>query len=250
MSFASESFLFFFLPLFLALYYLTPARFRNATLLLESYVFYGWWRLDFLLILIGTTVWTYAVGKLMVWTRSPRRQSAILVIGVAGCLVVLGVFKYLNFFIDSMAALVGTTAEDLGIHWRILFPIGISFYVFHSISYLVDIKRGHAPPARNIVDFAAFLALFPQLMAGPLLRYKDLAHQFVERRVTAEMFTEGWLRFMLGLGKKVIIADNLAILVDHIYLTEHTTLAESWLGVNRPGTLTPYRRPILTPSYR
>lgn len=230
MSFASESFLFLFLPLFLGLYYLTPKRFRNLTMLLESYLFYGWWRLDFLLILIGTTIWTYYAGKLMMRARDARAQRALLTIGVIGCLAVLAIFKYLNFFLDSMAMLVGSTPEDLGIHWRILFPIGVSFYVFHSVSYLVDVHRGHAAPARNLVDFAGFLAMFPQLMAGPLLRYKDLAHQFVERKTTLDMFTEGWIRFVLGLGKKVIIADNLAILTDHLYLVPEPTLFESWLA--------------------
>lgn len=228
MSFNSPAFLFLFLPLFLGLYFLTPARFRNLTLLAESYLFYGWWRLDFLALLIGTTVWTYAVGWIMQNDRS--RQLLWCAVGVIGCLFVLGVFKYLNFFVDSFASLLGTTPDELGVHWRILFPIGISFYVFHSISYLVDVKRGHAPPARNIIDFAAFLALFPQLMAGPILRYKDLAHQFVERRVSWEMFSDGWMRFLLGLGKKVLIADNLARMTDLMFAQQDPTTLEAWIG--------------------
>lgn len=228
MAFNSAAFLFLFLPLFLGLYYVTPSRYRNLTLLVESYLFYGWWRIDFLVILIGTTMWTYAAGWMM--QRDENRAKLWCAIGVVGCLVVLGIFKYLNFFVDSFASLVGTTPDQLGVHWRILFPVGISFYVFHSISYLVDVKRGHAAPSRNIIDFAAFLALFPQLMAGPILRYKDMAHQFVERRVSWEMFSDGWMRFLLGLGKKVLIADNLAKVTDVMFALEDPSALEAWLG--------------------
>lgn len=228
MAFNSAAFLFLFLPLFLGVYYLTPSRYRNLTLLVESYVFYGWWRPDFLLILVGTTVWTYCAGVVM--QRDEKRSGLWCAIGVLGCIAVLGIFKYLNFFIDSFASLVGTTPNELGVHWRILFPVGISFYVFHSISYLVDVKRGHAAPARNIIDFAAFLALFPQLMAGPILRYKDLAQQFVVRTVSWEKFSDGWMRFLLGLGKKVLIADNLARVTDMLFALDHPSALEAWLG--------------------
>jgi len=230
MSFTSESFLFLFLPLFLALYYLTPRRFRNLTLLVESYVFYGWWRLDFLLILIGTTLWSYWAGALMMKAREEKWRDRICAIGVTGCVSVLFIFKYFGFFVDSLATLIGETPESLGIHWKLLFPIGISFYVFHAISFLVDVKRGQAEPPRNIIDYASFLALFPQIMAGPILRYKDLAPQMVERRPNWDMFTEGWRRFVLGLAKKVIVADNLAKLTDHLFSLPDPTFAESWLG--------------------
>jgi alginate O-acetyltransferase complex protein AlgI len=229
-AFNTEAFIFFFLPAFLALYYITPARYRNLTLLGESYLFYGWWRLDFLALLVATTGWTFLAERLMSRAATERAKALWCAIGVVGCLAVLGVFKYLNFFIDSFAALFGTTPDGLGIHWRILFPIGISFYIFHSISYLIDVRRGHAEPSRNLVDFAAFLALFPQLMAGPILRYKDLAHQFVERHTTWEMFTDGWMRFVLGLGMKVILADNLARMTDQMFGIEHPSLIEAWLG--------------------
>ncbi|RYI04546.1 MAG: membrane-bound O-acyltransferase family protein, partial [Acetobacteraceae bacterium] len=186
MVFSSEIFLFLFLPLFLALYYLTPFRFRSALILAGSYLFYGWWRFDFLALLFLTTLWTYGIGHLIGANLGSRRARFWCGVGVAGCLSVLGVFKYLNFFIDSVASLFGTTAAGLDIHWRLILPIGVSFYVFHCISYLVDILREDAKPTRNFFDFAAFISLFPQLVAGPILRFKDLAHQFEHRTHTPQ----------------------------------------------------------------
>ena len=230
MVFSSETFLFLFLPIFLVAYYLTPNRYRNITLLIESYLFYGWWRFDFLMLLVANTLWAYVFSLLVGKFRGTPRARLLVSIGVAGHLAVLGTFKYLNFFIDSFAALWGTTPDALGIHWQLLLPIGISFYVFHSISYLVDVYRGDAQPSRNIVDFAAFLALFPQLVAGPILRYKDLAPQFAHREHSWDLFNAGWQRFLIGLSMKVLIADSVAPLADAMFSVPGPTLAESWLG--------------------
>lgn len=230
MVFSSETFLFLFLPIFLAAYYLTPNKYRNITLLIESYLFYGWWRFDFLLLLVGNTLWAYVFSILVGRYQGTPRAKLLVGIGVAGHLAVLGVFKYLNFFIDSFARLWGTTPDALGIHWQLLLPIGISFYVFHSISYLVDVYRGDAKVSTNIIDFAAFLALFPQLVAGPILRYKDLAPQFAHREHSWELFNAGWQRFLIGLAMKVLIADSVAPLADAMFSAPNPTLAESWLG--------------------
>ena len=230
MVFSSETFLFLFLPLFLALYYLTPFRFRSALILAGSYLFYGWWRFDFLLLLFLTTVWAYGLGHMIYVNRGTQRATLYCTIGVTGCLMVLGVFKYLNFFIDSFAALLGTDAAGLDIHWRLILPIGVSFYVFHSISYLVDVYRGDAKPPRSFFDFAAFIALFPQLVAGPILRFKDLAHQFEHRTHTPELFADGMARFTIGLGKKVLIADSIAPLADLAFATPDPTAPVAWLG--------------------
>jgi alginate O-acetyltransferase complex protein AlgI len=143
---------------------------------------------------------------------------------------VLAIFKYLNFFIDSFAILLGTTPEGLGVHWHLLLPIGISFYVFQCVSYIVDVYRKDAEPARNVVDFCAFIALFPQLIAGPILRYKDLADQFVEREHSWARFNLGWQRFLIGLAMKVLIADSVAPLANEMFSLANPTLAESWLG--------------------
>lgn len=230
MVFSSETFLFLFLPLFLALYYLTPFRFRSALILAGSYLFYGWWRFDFLALLILTTIWTYAIGHLVAAHPGTRPARIWCGVGVAGCLAVLGVFKYLNFFIDSFAALFGTTAAGLDIHWRLILPIGVSFYVFHCISYLVDVYRKDARPPRSFFDFAAFIALFPQLVAGPILRFKDLAHQFEHRTHSPQLFADGMARFAVGLGKKVLIADSIAPLADLAFATPDPSAPLAWAG--------------------
>lgn len=230
MVFSSETFLFLFLPLFLGLYYLTPFRFRSALILAGSYLFYGWWRFDFLALLFLTTLWTYGFGRVIGNNLGTRKATIACAIGTAGCLAVLGVFKYLNFFIDSFAAVLGTDAEGLGIHWHLILPIGVSFYVFQSISYLIDVYRRDARPTHNFFDFAAFIALFPQLVAGPILRFKDLADQFEDRTHTPEKFADGMARFTIGLGKKVLIADSLAPLADLAFTTPDPTAPLAWIG--------------------
>ncbi len=167
MVFSSESFLFLFLPAFLAIYYLTPMAWRSAVILAGSYLFYGWWRFDYLALLFATTVWTYVIGLFLSRNLGTPRAKLWLTIGLVGCLGVLGVFKYLNFFIDSVAMLFGTTAEDMGMPWRLLLPIGVSFYVFHCISYLMDVYRRDADATLKFFDFAAFIALFRSSWPAP-----------------------------------------------------------------------------------
>lgn len=231
MVFASESFLYLFLPCFLALYFLAPYRWRNAVILLGSYVFYGWWRLDFLSLLILTTLFTFMIGKAIARSASQQMAKRFLILGLIGCLSVLGIFKYLNFFLESVTALFAMRPEEIGIHWRILLPIGISFYIFQSISYLVDVYRKDTPPARNLLDFAAFLALFPQLIAGPILRYKDLASQLSRRRHSFDNVSDGFSRFLIGLGKKVLIADSFAPLVDLGFGDDAPSMLIAWIAV-------------------
>jgi alginate O-acetyltransferase complex protein AlgI len=230
MVFSSEVFLFLFLPIFLIVYYLTPARWRSPVILVASYIFYGWWRLDFVALLFGITLWSYGFGLLVGRNLGTARGTQFLTIGIIGNLIVLGIFKYLNFFIDSFAALVGTDAAGLGIEWRILLPIGVSFFVFHSISYLVDVYRRDVPATVRFFDFAAFIALFPHLVAGPILRFKELAHQFEHRTHSAAQFADGLARFTIGLGKKVILADAVAPIADLAFATDNPTMALAWLG--------------------
>lgn len=231
MVFSSETFLFLFLPFFVGCYYLTPIKFRSWTLLLGSYAFYAWWRVDFLGLLVAVTIWTYVFGLfIQKHEENPRMAYIFCSIGVAGCLASLGIFKYFNFFTDSIAALFGTTADQLGIHWRLILPIGISFYVFQSVSYLIDIFRKDAEPTRNFVDFAAFIALFPQLIAGPILRFKDLADQIKVREHSWQMFNAGCTRFAIGLAKKVLLADAVAPVADAMFALQDPSLVESWIG--------------------
>jgi len=231
MVFSSESFLPLYLPLFLAGYYLTPARAKSYTILAGSYLFYAWWRVDFLGLLFLTTGFAYLVGQQVARHRTTPRGRIWLAVGVAGCLCVLGTFKYLNFFLDSIAALFGTDTAGLGIHWRLILPIGISFYVFQALSYLIDVYRGDARADARFIDFAAFIALFPQLIAGPILRYKDLEGQFRNRTHSAEMFADGMARFLIGLAKKVLLADAVAPLADLAFDNSgEVGMALAWAG--------------------
>lgn len=230
MVFSSESFLFLFLPVFLLAYYATPTRFKSYAILAGSYIFYAWWRVDFLGLLFLTTAFAYVIGQKISQHRGTARGRTYLIIGVVGCLGVLGVFKYLNFFVDSFAMLMGTDAAGLGVHWRLILPIGISFYVFQALSYLIDVHRGDATADAPFIDFAAFIALFPQLIAGPILRYKDLEDQFRERTHSLEMFGDGFARFIIGLGKKVILADAVAPLADLAFATDNPGMALAWAG--------------------
>jgi alginate O-acetyltransferase complex protein AlgI len=232
MVFSSNVFLFLFLPLFLAAYYLSPERWRAWVIVAGSALFYAWWRVDFLLLFAAVTLWNYAAG-LRIAAHGPRTAGAKrwLIAGVAADLAVLGCFKYANFGVDSLNALLaaaGTTPFE----WtRILLPIGISFYIFESISYVADVYRGDTRPARRFVDFACFVSLFPHLIAGPVFRYKDLASQFVARTHTVDKFAEGAVRFMQGFIKKVFIADSIAPLVAAGFALPDPSTGDAWVAV-------------------
>ncbi len=233
MVFSSNAFLFLFLPLFLAVYYLTPNRFRlrNWVVLLGSYAFYAWWRVDFLFLFIGVTIWNYLIGLAIArnGVRAPR-SGRWLTLGVTVDLLLLGYFKYANFGVGSLDALLsgfGFTPFQLT---HVILPIGISFYVFESISYIMDVYRGDTEATRHPVDFATFVALFPHLIAGPVFRYKDLAGQFESRAHTLDKFGEGSVRFMQGFVKKVFIADSIAPLANHAFALADPITGDAWLG--------------------
>jgi alginate O-acetyltransferase complex protein AlgI len=231
--FSSNVFLFLFLPLFLAAYYLTPdrGRRRNWVVLLGSYAFYAWWRLDFLLLFAAVTAWNYGIG-LAIARNGVRSAGARrwLTLGVAVNLATLGYFKYANFGVDSLNVLLGAAGWAPLTVGHVILPIGISFYVFESISYIADVYRGDTEPTRHPVDFATFVALFPHLIAGPVFRYKDLADQFTGRSHSFDKFAEGSVRFMQGFIKKVFIADTLAPLANHAFALSHPSMADAWLG--------------------
>jgi alginate O-acetyltransferase complex protein AlgI len=232
MVFSSNVFLFLFLPLFLSAYYLSPGRWRAWVIVAGSYAFYAWWRVDFLLLFAAVTVWNYYAG-LRIAAHGPRTAGARrwLTAGVAGDLAALGYFKYANFGIASLNAVVSSLGMEPFSWTAVVLPIGISFYVFQCISYVADVYRGDASPARSGVDFAAFIALFPQLIAGPVLRYKDLDGQLRNRTHTVDKFAEGALRFMQGFIKKVFIADSIAPLVASGFALEDPGTLDAWVAV-------------------
>jgi alginate O-acetyltransferase complex protein AlgI len=239
MVFSSNVFIFLFLPLFLAAYYLCPNRHRSYVIVAGSYLFYAWWRVDFLLLFMLVTGWNYYAGQKISAARSigPDGQHGRgaglakrwLVAAVAVDLAVLGYFKYANFGVDTMNALLGAGGAGPIAWTSIILPIGISFYTFEAISYVADVYRGDCEPVKKPVDFACFLALFPHLIAGPVFRYKDLDEQFRTRTHTVDKFAEGSVRFMQGFIKKVFIADSIAPLVSAGYALAEPTTADAWL---------------------
>ncbi|WP_416638476.1 hypothetical protein [Pseudomonas sp. OHS18] len=194
MVFSSNTFLFLFLPIFLICYYLARPSWRSGVIVLGSYLFYAWWRPDFLLLFFAITYWNYWFGlriKNQLDQGNKQRAFRLLWLGIIGNLSTLGYFKYANFGIDVITAAL----QPLGINTftleHIILPLGISFYVFHALSYIVDIYRKDAEPTNNLVDFAAFVALFPHLVAGPILRYSLLAPQLRQRTHSMELFSLG-----------------------------------------------------------
>ncbi|MGQ7959144.1 MBOAT family O-acyltransferase [Pseudomonas sp. SP16.1] len=231
MVFSSNVFLFLFLPIFLGLYYLCPNRWRNLLILIGSYAFYAWWRVDFLLLFVAVTLWNYAIGLRIHTHAGSQAARRWVVAGVVGNLATLGYFKYANFGAANLNAVLESFGLEPFLLTAVILPIGISFYIFQSISYLIDVYRKDTEPTRNLIDFAAFIALFPQLIAGPVLRYKDLADQFTGRSHSLDKFAEGATRFMQGFVKKVFIADSLAPLVDHCFALDNPSTGDAWLGM-------------------
>lgn len=232
MVFSSNVFLFLFLPLFLSVYYLARPAWRSLVILAGSYLFYAWWRPDFLLLFVAVTYWNYLFGSLVYRYRDhqPKRAFYLLTIGVLGNLAALGYFKYANFGVDVIAAAL----QPLGINTftleYIILPLGISFYIFQAITYVVDIYRKDAEPARNFVDFAAYIALFPQLIAGPILHYRYIDQQFKHREHSWDLFSLGAARFMLGFIKKVLIADSLAPISANFLANPDPQMIDAWAG--------------------
>lgn len=230
MIFSSAIFIFGFLPFFLAVYYLAPRPAKSWVILLGSYAFYGWWRVDYLFVVFGMSLISYLAAHVALNGASEQRRNWALHLGVTSILLVLGYFKYTMFVLGGLGDL-STAFGGVGLTMpEIILPIGISFHAFQSISYIVDVSRKDAPPARHIVDFLAFGSLFPQLIAGPVLRYKDLADQFQNRVHSVETFANGIARFAQGLAMKVLIADNVAPLADRLFALSNPTAAEAWLA--------------------
>lgn len=229
MVFSSPVFLFAFLPLFLLVYYLTPFRGKSYVILGGSYLFYAWWRVDYLMLFVALTAWNYFLGLRIAGSAQPTARKW-LTLGVVSNVSTLCYFKYTNFGISNLNVLLEWMGSGPLPLANIILPIGISFYLFHCISYLVDLYRKDAEPVHRFADFAAFIALFPQLVAGPILRYKDLDPQFRERTHNWEMFSIGAMRFIQGFAKKVLIADTLAPLVDMCFASPNPGFVDSWLG--------------------
>ena len=225
MVFSSIPFLYYFLPVVLVLSFAVPKGWKNPVLLLASLVFYGWGEPRLLLLMVFTIVLFWVCGLAIGAAREPRRKKLWLVISVVISVALLGLFKYADFFIGSFNALTGLSIPLL----RLALPVGISFYTFQCLSYTIDVYRGTVPPQRNIVSFGAYVALFPQLIAGPIVRYADIVRQLEDRTQSWEDAAAGLRRFLVGLGKKVILADNFALLIQLFREAEQPSVLFYWM---------------------
>ena len=209
MLFSSIPFLYYFLPLVMVLYFLSPWGWKNTVLLASSLVFYGWGEPKLLFLMIFTIVLFWGCGLAMGRAGEQKIRKLWLLVSVVISVALLGLFKYADFFIGSFNALTGLGLPML----RLALPVGISFYTFQCLSYTIDVYRGEVPPQKNILSFGAYVSMFPQLIAGPIVRYSDIARQLEYRTHSWEMAFAGLRRFLVGLSKKVILADNFALLI-------------------------------------
>jgi alginate O-acetyltransferase complex protein AlgI len=243
MVFSSQLFLFWFLPAALAGYYAlirAPRWLRHSFLIAASYVFYGWANPPFALLLLLTTSVDFFLA---LWiSREPlpvggprsRVQRAGLVLSVLSNLGLLAYFKYANFALDSYSSLMALLGLE-HLAWReflrVTLPLGISFYVFHSLSYTIDVYRGHVAATRNFIDFAAFVSLYSQLVAGPIIRYAEVARQIVGRTHTLEKFARGVAMFGFGMAKKVLLANPCGKVADTCFDAGSALALDAWLGL-------------------
>ena len=232
MVFSSLLFLFRFLPIVLLAYFVVPGRFRNLVLFLSSLVFYAWGEPVYVCLILFSTVLDYTLGRVVAAAKKAGnlRRAKLAVAGSAvGNLLILGFFKYANFLITTINSLAGLDLELLDL----ALPIGISFYTFQTMSYTIDVYRGEAEVQKNLITFGAYVSLFPQLIAGPIVRYQTVAKQLVGRHETVEGFVQGLYRFFIGLGKKVLIANQIGALWSELSVTSaaHLSTLGAWLGV-------------------
>ena len=228
MLFSSNVFLFAFLPTVLAVYYLVPRVLRNPVLFLVSLVFYGWGEPVYLLLMLAVILLNYGFG-LWIWAlrRKGKGAKAVLAAGVAANLLLLGYFKYASFLMSAISTVI-PGLQRISVP-QVELPIGISFYIFQSMNYIIDIYRDDAPVQKNPLTFGTYVALFPQLIAGPIVRYRDVAQQLSSRRENLNDFSSGVLLFIVGLSKKVLLANPMG--EAWLQLQCETGLAAAWIGL-------------------
>ncbi len=225
MLFSSIPFLFYFLPIVLVLYFAAPKVGKNMVLLLASLFFYWWGEPRYVLLMIFTIVFSYGCGLLIDRFRGRALSKVFLGVSVVGELAVLGYFKYADFFLDSVNAVLKTDFPMLAI----ALPIGISFYTFQTLSYTIDVYRGEVAVQRSLIKLATYIALFPQLIAGPIVRYSDVEGELYTRRSGIGDVSDGLSRFVIGLSKKVLIANQLGALVAVLRGTGESSVLMYWV---------------------
>lgn len=228
MVFSSTIFLCVYLPLVLLGYYICPKKGRNLFLLIVSLVFYAWGEPKYVFLMIFSILVNYIFGRLMDKNRGrQKRMKLMLVLSVVIDLGLLSVFKYTDFIITNVNAIFGSSFDLL----NIALPIGISFYTFQAMSYTIDVYRDDVRVQKNLIDFGMYITMFPQLIAGPIVRYADVQDQLAERSVTTADFSEGVMRFVVGLGKKVLLANQMGAVWSEIYaLGGDVSALMAWTG--------------------
>ena len=230
MVFSSLLFLFLYLPIVLAIYYAVPYKFRNLFLFFANLVFYGWGEPVFVLLMIFSTIVDYTCGYFIDKYRTKNKKIAksFLITSIIINLSLLGFFKYAGFITDTLNAIPFFSLPQISVP----LPIGISFYTFQTMSYSIDVYRDDAPVQKNIITFGTYVALFPQLIAGPIVRYKDIAYQLDHRKETLSDFTKGVKLFCIGMGKKVLLANQMGLMWDTIRESgELNGWLGSWIGI-------------------
>ncbi len=256
MVFSSHVFIYYFLPVALLVYYSlykAPQRWRNLSLAFMGYVFYGWANPKFIALMFATTFLDWllslvvAYGSCRFWkdwgatvvplekdARRSRVQHTAMVLSVVSNLAMLGFFKYFNFGIDTyneMVIALGMEAWQWDTFFRVVLPLGISFYTFQSLSYIIDVYRGDAKAMRNFIDFSCFVSMFPHLVAGPILKFSYLADQLENRTLSLEKFARGVSFFCVGMAKKVLIANPCGKIADTVFNASSAGAIDSWYGI-------------------
>lgn len=229
MVFSSLVFLFAYLPITLLAYYLVPRQGRNIFLFIVNLIFYGWGEPKLVLLMVFNIFFNYIGGWLVNKYRADaKKKKLFLILTCVLDIGILAVFKYTGMITETLNMLPFLNIPEL----QISLPIGISFYTFQTMSYVIDVYRDDAPVSKNFINFGTYVALFPQLIAGPIVRYRDVAEQLVNRRETLEMFTRGVKLFMVGLAKKVIIANTMGTLTTNIFATtDENGVVGTWVGM-------------------
>ena len=230
MVFSSIIFMFTFLPLSLLLYYIMPRKFKNLILLMISLVFYAWGEPVYVLLMIFTIIFDYIMALIIDRNRDDKVKSKVIFIGTIGVnLLILGFFKYYGFLIDNINLLFNLNLQ----YTNLALPIGISFYTFQTLSYVVDVYLDKVKVQKSLISFALYVTMFPQLVAGPIVKYSDIDYQLTNRKESINKFGQGVDRFIIGLGKKVLLANNIGIIWTTIQgmNIDSISVLTSWIGI-------------------
>ena len=225
MLFSSIPFLYYFLPSVLILYFLVPKKLKNTVLLISSLVFYGWGEPKYVIMMVASIIIGFVSGLLIEATNEKSKKKLILTINIIINLGFLGFFKYSNFFIENFNNVTGLSLKLL----NVALPIGISFYTFQILSYAVDVYRGTVKAQKKLINLATYITMFPQLIAGPIVRYSDIVDSLTERKINFEKISTGLRRFIIGLSKKILLANALGELCVTFKASDDKSLLFYWL---------------------